>query len=63
MQVCFAQSWVSLDINTLITTSLRVPVVQGIGPCQTYLHKVGVSHIFVNVSHVFWLFSHDHIWD
>ena len=46
MQVYFAQSWLSLDIHTLITTSLSVLNVQGTGPCQTNMNKVSVSHIF-----------------
>ena len=42
MRVYFAHSWLSLDINTLITTSLSVVSVLGIRPCQTNLNKISV---------------------
>ena len=46
MHVCFAQSWLSLDINTLVTTTLSVLIVQGTKLCHTNLNKITVSHIF-----------------
>ena len=46
MQVYFAQSWLSLDINTLITTSLSLLNAQDTGLCQGNLNKTSVSHIF-----------------
>ena len=62
MHVYVVQSWLSLDIIALITTSLSALIVQGRGPCQTNLNKISVSHIFVNVSRVFCLFLNDLIW-
>ena len=37
--VYFAQSWLSLDVNTLITYSLGILIVQGTELCQTKANK------------------------
>ena len=43
-QVYFGQSRLSLDINTLITTSPHVLVVQRTGPCQINLGENSVPY-------------------
>ena len=42
----FAETWLSLDINTLFTTSLSVLIVEGTGegPCQTNLNIIIVTY-------------------
>ena len=46
MQLNFPQSWISLDINTLITTPHSVLIVQGTELCQTNFNKISVPYIF-----------------
>ena len=62
MQVYFAQWWLGLDINTLITTSLSVLIVQGTWPCQRNLETISVSHIsFKRFSRFLTVFKGSHM--